>query len=127
LKYEQFSEASFPLRKTTTLGMGYAFEINEKLVLKPNFLLKVSDSFNGNLDAGISALLYEKAWVGISFRQNSSVNLLLNFNITDFMRIGYSYDYQYNQLNIVSKGAHELFLGFDFSLNKVKVLSPRYL
>ena len=42
------------------------------------------------------------------------------------MRIGYSYDYTLTDLNQFNSGTHEITLGYDFSFDKKKVVTPRY-
>jgi type IX secretion system PorP/SprF family membrane protein len=125
--YSDIPAAKYYLRSFKNLGAGYAFEINDKLTLKPSFLLKQSKGFEANMDLNLSALFYKKIWFGISFRNKTSVNFLLDVNITDFMRVGYAYDLFVNKLNTGSSGAHEIFIGFDFNPKKTTTTSTRYL
>jgi len=125
--YSALPDASFNLRPLATLGFGYAIEINENLVIKPSLLLKSSAGFDGNLDLNLSLLFHKKVWFGVSFRNRTTFNLLLDVNVTDYLRVGYSYDIFVNALNKASNGAHELFIGFDFGSKNVKTVSPRYL
>jgi len=115
------------LRTHVFLTSGYVFEINENFVFKPSFLLKATEGALPNLDLSFNALFYKKFWIGLSFRNKSSVNFMTEFNITDFMRIGYAYDYSINKLSNYNKGSHEIFIGFDFNLKSKKIVSPRYL
>ncbi len=125
--YSELSDATINLRRYNTLGMGYAFDINDNLIIKPSFLLKQSQPLTGNLDVNLSALLYETVWLGVSLRNTSTFNILFEINATDYMRFGYSFDTFTNGLNNASNGAHEIFVGFDFSRDKSKKTSPRYL
>lgn len=125
--YTGMPEADFYLRSFKTLGAGYAIEINDNLMLKPSFLLRQIDGFDVNLDLNLSALFYNRIWFGVSLRNRVSTNFLLEANITDFMRVGYSYDLFINKLNTASNGAHEFFLGFDFKSKKTSTVSTRYL
>ena len=121
------NDVTFNLRPYNVLGMGYAWEISENLMLKPSFLLKGTQGFNGNLDINLSALFYKMVWFGVSFRNQINMNLLLEVNVTDYMRVGYAYDNYLNKLGLATSGAHELFIGFDFSTGKTKTISTRYL
>lgn len=125
--YPDIVGENFYLRPYNTFGMGYAWEINDKFTLKPSFLLKQTNGFASNLDLNLSALFYKRIWFGVSFRNQTSMNFLLEVNITDYMRAGYSYDAFINKLNTASGGAHELFVGFDFTTKKTKTVSTRYL
>ena len=112
------------------LHSGYVFNLGEKVKFKPTMLLKLSEGASPNIDLGVNFMFLKKFWLGVSFRNESSINFLTEWNITDFLRIGYAYDYSTNKLAEYNKGSHEIFLGFDFSLkgskNK-KLISPRYL
>lgn len=127
LDYSNLSNSTFNLRNFNVLGMGYAFEVSENIIVKPSFLLKGSDGFDANMDFNISVLFYEFMWFGVSTRNRTNLNFLFEFNVTDYFRAGYSYDAFLNGLNPATSGAHELFIGFDFSRDKSKVTSPRYL
>jgi type IX secretion system PorP/SprF family membrane protein len=115
------------LRTHVFLNSGYVFEVNKNVVFKPSLLLKVTEGALPNLDLSFNVLFYKKIWVGLSFRNKSSVNFMTEINITDYMRIGYAYDYSVNKLSNYNKGSHEIFIGFDFDLKSKKVVSPRYL
>jgi len=118
---------NYELRSFTTLGTGYAFELNDNFVLKPSILLKGTVHYNINMDLNLSLLMYKKVWLGFSFRNNTSLNFLLDVNVTDYIRMGYSYDIFMNSINQASRGAHEFFIGFDFGSKDIKTVSPRYL
>lgn len=126
--YADWSGASFDLNQHTSIGVGYAFEVNENLIFRPSILLKGTQGLPPNLDINISALLYKKLWFGIAFRNQSTISFLLDCNITDYMRVGYAYDGFLNRINLASSGAHEIFIGFDINKSKdVKTVSTRYL
>ena len=55
------------------------------------------------------------------------LNFLLDFNVSDYLRIGYSYDMNLTKTNNYSNGSHELLIGLDFNLRKPSFTTPRYL
>lgn len=115
------------LRRHFMLNAGYVWEINKNLVFKPSAMLKVVPGVPANLDLNISMLFYKRFWLGIGLRNQSSVVLMTDINITDYMRIGYAYDINTNKLGGYNKGSHEVFIGFDFNLKNSQTISPRYL
>ena len=125
--YKDLPGNNMYLRTHTMLNVGYVFEFNQKFVLKPSIFIKSTSTAPANVDINVSALFYKKIWLGISFRNRSSVNFLLDMNVTDYLRMGYAYDVLINQLSQYSKGTHEVFVGFDFDLKKSQTISPRYL
>ncbi len=118
---------TYSLRTHVFLNMGYVFEVSDNVVFKPSFLLKATEGAYGNLDLSFNFMFYKKFWLGLSFRNRSSVNFMTEWNITDYLRIGYAYDLSVNKLALYNKGSHEIFIGFDFNLKSKKVVSPRYL
>lgn len=125
--FEDLPNNSMYLRAHLMFNAGYVFEISEKFVLKPSILTKSTEVSPLNVDLNLSTMFYKKFWVGISFRNRSSVNVLLDFNITDYLRLGYAYDIMINELSQYARGTHELFIGFDFDIKKSQTISPRYL
>lgn len=55
-----------------------------------------------------------------------SIVPMVGFNITDFVRIGYAYDYNLTQLNQYSKGTHELLLTIRFKTKGDTYKTPRF-
>lgn len=117
----------YRLRTHLFLTGGYVFEISDKFLFKPTFLFKSTEGAPANLDLSFNFMFYKKFWLGISFRNKSSVNFMTEWNITDYLRIGYAYDLSVNKLTKYNRGSHEIFIGFDFNIKSKKVVSPRYL
>lgn len=115
------------LRRHVMLNAGYVWELKRNFILKPSFFLKATPAAPVNLDINLSALIYKRVWVGLSFRNTSNIVFMTDINITDFMRIGYAYDLNYDKLGTYNNGSHEVFLGFDFNLRNQQTISPRYL
>ena len=77
-------------------------------------LFKYTPSSKSQIDIS-SLFIYEnKYWGGLSYRHEESVILLLGYELSDKMLIGYSYDFLISGLNTVSSGSHELKLSFRF-------------
>jgi type IX secretion system PorP/SprF family membrane protein len=120
-------DLNYELRTHAFISGGYVFDLKKNFMFKPSFLFKASPGALPNMDLSFNALFYKRFWLGVSFRNKSSVNFMTEFNLTDFFRIGYAYDVIVNKLSQYNKGSHEIFIGFDFSLKSNKILSPRYL
>lgn len=120
-------ETTFDLDQHFMLASGYAFEFSRDVVFKPSFLVRYVQNAPVNFDVNASFLFNRVFWLGLSYRSSGSLSIITEYNITDFMRIGYSYDIILSRLRRFNSGSHELFIGFDFNLKSRKVLSPRYL
>ena len=128
-----FNFSAYPVDSDIFLSRHYMAMIGTVLDLKPNFMLKPSLMFRyaegtiPSLDVNISALIKQFWWIGTSFRNMNSIVFLTEFNITDYLRAGYSFDLTLNKLRKYNSGSHEIFIGFDFTTGKDKNISPRYL
>jgi type IX secretion system PorP/SprF family membrane protein len=109
-----------------TLTAGRAFKINKNLVLKPSVLTKAAINAPVLLDINASVFMFEKVWLGLSYRKSYGMSFISEYYLTQEIRIGYSYDMPFNELSSSTNGSHEIFLGFDFNVFNSKVISPRY-
>lgn len=114
------------------VASGLAIVINPNFVVKPSVLVKYVFGAPVNVDVNTSVLIKKDFWIGASFRTNSAFNSqslvgIFEYNITDFMRIGYSYDFTLGKLRNYNSGSHELFIGMDLNISKKVSVSTRYL
>ncbi|UKJ06464.1 type IX secretion system membrane protein PorP/SprF [Solitalea lacus] len=124
------------------LTAGGLITITKSVLLKPSFLLKNESKGPTNLDLNTFVLLYEKLWLGASYRTGMKLfkkdNLQSNLSttdavvalaevyVTDRLRIGYAYDFAFNKFRDFNYGTHEISLGYSFIPKKIRMLSPRY-
>ncbi|MEW6469008.1 MAG: type IX secretion system membrane protein PorP/SprF [Bacteroidota bacterium] len=107
------------------IGMG--FQLSSGLVINPSLLVKVVKGAPVDVDVNCNFLFNEKLWLGLSYRLSYGVVALMQWNITDHLKLGYGYDLGLNRIGTVGGATHELMLGYDFSLKNPKTISPRYL
>lgn len=105
---------------------GYVFTLNESVKLKPTFMTKIVSGAPVIADIGAHVLLNEVLWLGGSYRTSDSWAAVMSIQLNKQMRLGYSYDYTLTELQRFNNGTHEITLGFDFSFDKNKVVTPRY-
>lgn len=118
LAYKQFRHFSFTA--------GRAFVLNKHLTLKPSVLYKQSGLYRGALDVNASVLIDEKLWVGATAKVGFGAALIFEYVFAKKYRIGYSFDYPFNNLRYSYGSSHELFLGIDLDLARSTSISPRY-
>jgi len=51
-------------------------------------------------------------WIGGSYRVKDGYAAMLGLNVANSFNIGYSYDISTTRLNTVSRGTHEMIIGF---------------
>ena len=105
---------------------GYVFPINRDVMFKPAILFKFTKNAPAQLDVNLNFLFVEKFWVGLMYRPTSAWGVLLQYQINDQLRFGYSLDLSTYELQIYNNGTHEFMLSYDFGYNRTKIRSPRY-
>lgn len=105
---------------------GYRFLLNDDINAIPSVMVKyvsgtpTSPQFDINLKLQYRDLL----WAGGSYRLRDGYAAMLGLNVSNTFNVGYSYDFTTTQLNTVSRGTHEIVLGFLIG-NKYSEACPR--
>ncbi len=122
------NEASFAReQRHYYLRAGLVFPLTDGLKLKPHFLLKATEGSPLELDINANLLIKEVLWFGLSYRTGDSFDALTEIQLTDQLRIGYSYDfYTVTDLREVQSGSHEITINYRLKYAKHKVITPRY-
>lgn len=108
------------------LTAGYVFDLNPNLKFKPSFLVKSAFNVPASLDVSANFLYKEKVELGATYRLEDSFGVLVNFNVTPDLRIGYAYDHIVSNLDVSTSASHEIILLYDFLPVKKVSLSPRF-
>jgi hypothetical protein len=64
------------------------------------------------VDINIKLQYRDLLWIGGSARFKYGYAAMLGFNVGNTLNIGYAYDYTTTKLRTVSKGTHEIIIGF---------------
>ncbi len=108
---------------------GYVFDLNDNLKLKPSFMMKYTEGVAISTDLTANFLFNEKFWLGGSYRFNgeqNAVGALVDFQVTDQFRVGYTYEIPTGEIRPYTSGSHEILLMYEFRFMKRKQKSPRY-
>lgn len=128
---------------------GMAIPLNgDALVFRPTLLVKnvglFGDARNARgriaapteFDLDLSLLFSQKVWLGVSYRSaleafdgRSSVDsgdIWASLNLRNGLRIGAAFDYTLSDLQSFAGGSYELMLGYDFSYQVDRIITPRY-
>lgn len=105
---------------------GYVFDVNRIVKFKPSVLTKYVKNTPPSLDLNTTFLFYERLWAGAMFRVGDSFGGLFQLQVTNQIKIGYSYDLPVNKLGAYNNGTHEFMLSYDFNPKRGRVRSPRY-
>ncbi|WP_264564113.1 type IX secretion system membrane protein PorP/SprF [Flavobacterium sp. N3904] len=106
---------------------GYVFNINDAFKFKPAVMAIFVKGAPVSLDFTANVLYNDKFELGVAYRVDDSVNILMNINVLPNFRVGYSYDYTLSNLSQFSSGSHEFVLLYNLDfLGKGYDKSPRF-
>jgi type IX secretion system PorP/SprF family membrane protein len=117
----------FSLKPHSFLYFGKGFVINQNLVINPSVIFKNDNATAVSSDWNCNFLIKQKFWLGLSLRSGYGAVFLFQYNVNDNFKVGYSFDQGFNRIGVVGQSSHEIMLGYNFSIYKSKMLSPRYL
>ena len=93
---------------------------------KPSILLKVVDGQPASIDLNASFLLKEALWVGTTLRNFNAVGLNGQFEVSDQLRLGYSFELPLNDISANAFGTHEFMVSFDMEVFSGQAFGRRY-
>jgi type IX secretion system PorP/SprF family membrane protein len=108
---------------------GVVFDLAENLKFKPSVISKFTDGAPTTYDISANFLLYDKLWLGATYRHNFANNFgaIIDYQIMKEIRIGYAYDLPTSEFRTSSSGTHEILLIYEPSFKKKGgIKSPRY-
>ncbi len=110
------------------LTAGYRVLLNDDVNAIPSLMLKyVTTGPKGNQfqpEANVKFQYQDLLWVGGSYRFKDGYAGMLGINVSNTFNVSYAYDFTTTQLNTVSRGTHEIVLGFLLG-NKYSSKCPR--
>ena len=109
------------------ITVGRAFQIADNVVFSPSIMFRNSgNNLGNNVDLNLNFKLRDVLWVGLTIRSNKCLVALVQYSITNHLKLGYSFDMSGTRLATYSSGTHEIVLAFDLNFFQSKVLSPRF-
>src|SRR5512133_412682 len=102
---------------------GYLFTLNQKTKFFPSALVSFSPGEKLLYDINAHFSMFDRLWLGASYRSNRSVAGLVQFAVNNQFKIAYSYDFDFGTLGSYSNGSHEIMLRYEFRY-KVDVVNP---
>ncbi len=91
---------------------GYRFFLNDDVSALPSAVLKYVAPLPVQFDLNMKLQYRDLMWIGGSYRQDDGFAAMVGLNISHTFNISYSYDRTTSGLNTISKGTHEIVLGF---------------
>ncbi len=94
------------------LSAGYRMPISDDVSFLPSMLIRYISPLPIGYDVNAKFQYQDIIWLGASYRYNDGFAAMVGVNLNHSINIGYSYDVQTSKLNTVSRGTHEILIGF---------------
>jgi len=104
----------------------YLIVVSDDYRFKPSAMVKMVRNAPVQMDLNATLIYKNMLHLGVSYRTINEVSLMAQVQANKHWWVGYAYDIPFGVVSDVSTGSHELFIGFEFSFDKSKILSPRY-
>ena len=105
---------------------GGLISISDNIMFKPSMMARYSLTNLLRLDINANVILYDFLWLGASWRIGEEALVgIIELQLTQQLRMGYSYDFSIGEISSFVGGTHEIALRFDFG-QKVTASNPRY-
>ncbi len=107
---------------------GYNIEINRNMTFQPSFLIRYVDQLPLSADLSLNLQWNESLTTGLAYRLNAAYSLLVGFNISRQLHIGYAFDWDQNPIYKVNYGSHEILIRYFLTRdeNSLRFQSPRF-
>lgn len=94
------------------LSAGYRLFITDDVTFLPSAVVRYVSPLPMGFDLNAKIQYQDFVWAGASYRYQDGFAGMVGINISNSFNVGYSYDLTTSRLNTVSKGTHEIVLGF---------------
>jgi type IX secretion system PorP/SprF family membrane protein len=106
---------------------GYRFMAGEDFNITPSVMMKYVQASSVNdfqPELNLKVQYRDQIWLGGSYRHENGFAAMAGMNIGNTFNVGYAYDFTTTNINTVSRGTHELMVGFTIG-NKYSEKCPR--
>ncbi|MFN2314355.1 MAG: type IX secretion system membrane protein PorP/SprF [Bacteroidales bacterium] len=101
------------IQRTYYLFGNYDFEPDNKTLIQPSLLIKMSEQLRPQADIGLTWSYDNRIWLGGTFRTGSAI--IANVGVRrDRLFFGYSFDFTLQKIQMSTYGSHELILAVRF-------------
>ncbi len=103
-------DGEFNLRHAVMVG--YNYSLNDQWQVQPSILYRHEAALDDIYNLALKVRYDAKVWGGVAVRPEASVSLLTGYRINDTLTFSYSYDLATGSTSSISRGSHEIILGF---------------
>jgi type IX secretion system PorP/SprF family membrane protein len=106
------------------LSGGYELGISPQVKFLPSFLIKYHPDNPVQIDLNARISLKDRIWLGVGYRSKKMLVGMVQCQLNYQLRLGYSYDYNFEEIGKYLNGSHEIVLNYVFRYSR-KVTGPR--
>jgi len=125
--YKDLESLQKNVLKTHFLMHGaYRFDFNDDWSAEPFLMLKFLYPAPLQIDFGARGIWKKMIWLGLSWRSQDAVSVMIGYEYDNQISFGYSYDITTSNLRTASSGTHEIMIGFKFSNIKKSTANTKF-
>jgi len=94
------------------LTAGYRMFLSDDVTFLPSTMIRYVSPLPVSFDVNAKFQYRDFLWLGASYRNQDGFAAMMGLGINSTLNIGYSYDITTSRLNTVSRGTHEILIGF---------------
>ena len=91
---------------------GTSLELDGRYTFRPSTNIRYSPGLPASFELSGAMVYDDLASVGLGYRNQSALIASFQLALFNYMRIGYSYDFNISKINVVSRSSHEVVLTF---------------
>lgn len=91
---------------------GRLIQAGPRLVIKPSALIRIQDNNPLAFDLNINFYIDEIIGLGASYRYGDSMIGIFEFQMNDYLKFSYAYDYVLSDITYSTRGSHEMMLNY---------------
>ncbi len=101
------------IQRTYYLFGNYDFEPDNKTLIQPSLLIRMSEQLRPQADIGLTWSYDNRIWAGATFRTGSAI--IANVGVRrDMLFFGYSFDFTLQKIQMSTYGSHEFIMAVRF-------------
>jgi type IX secretion system PorP/SprF family membrane protein len=101
------------IQRTYYLFGNYDFEPDNKTLIQPSLLIRMSEQLRPQADIGLTWSYDNRIWIGTTFRTGSAI--IANVGVRrDRLFFGYSFDFTLQKIQMSTYGSHEFIMAVRF-------------
>lgn len=94
---------------------GYRFDVSPQFSIEPSLFFKGTPHVTPQIDINAKVTYQEMVWLGLSYRSQDAVSILLGYIHNKRYYFGYAYEFGITEFRSYNSGTHEIMIGLRFN------------